>query len=59
MFKSFGADLPGFTKMVVAMSEWMQEWWYVVIGIVVGTVYVFDYFKNAPGRSIIFWIEPC
>lgn len=46
MFKSFGADLPGFTKMVVAMSEWMQAWWYVVVGIVVGCVYTFGYFKK-------------
>ncbi|TAK61686.1 type II secretion system F family protein [Methylobacter sp.] len=46
MFKSFGADLPAFTKMVVAMSEWMQAWWYIVVGIVVGTVYVFGYFKK-------------
>jgi type IV pilus assembly protein PilC len=46
MFKSFGADLPGFTKMVVAMSEWMQAWWYIIIGIVVGTVYTFGYFKK-------------
>jgi len=46
MFKSFGADLPAFTKMVVAMSEWMQAWWYIVVGIVVGTVYTFGYFKK-------------
>jgi type IV pilus assembly protein PilC len=51
MFKSFGADLPAFTKMVVAMSEWMQEWWYIVIGIVVAAVYIFGYFKK---RSIAF-----
>jgi len=46
MFKSFGADLPAFTKMVVSMSEWMQAWWYVVVGIVVATVYTFGYFKK-------------
>jgi len=46
MFKSFGADLPAFTKMVVSMSEWMQSWWYIVVGIVVGTIYVFGYFKK-------------
>ncbi|MGZ5016219.1 MAG: type II secretion system F family protein [Methylobacter sp.] len=46
MFKSFGADLPAFTKMVVSMSEWMQEWWYILVGTVVGTVYVFMYFKK-------------
>ncbi len=46
MFKSFGADLPGFTKMVVHMSEWMQAWWYIVVGVVVGAIYVFGYFKK-------------
>lgn len=46
MFKSFGADLPAFTKLVVSMSEWMQKWWYIVIAIVVGTVYIFGYFKK-------------
>jgi type IV pilus assembly protein PilC len=46
MFQSFGADLPAFTKMVVAMSEWMKAWWYIVVGIVVATVYTFGYFKK-------------
>jgi type IV pilus assembly protein PilC len=46
MFKSFGADLPAFTKMVVSMSKWMQAWWYIVVGVVVGSVYVFGYFKK-------------
>ncbi|MEQ1559303.1 MAG: type II secretion system F family protein [Methyloglobulus sp.] len=46
LFKSFGADLPAFTKMVVAMSEWMQEYWWMVIGIVVVVVYTFGYFKK-------------
>lgn len=30
-FKSFGADLPAFTQMVVSMSEWAQEWWFVIL----------------------------
>lgn len=46
LFKSFGADLPAFTKLVVAMSEWMQAYWYYLIGGIVGTVYVFTYFKK-------------
>ena len=46
MFKSFGADLPAFTRMVVNMSQWMKEWWWIVIGIVIVTVYVFSYFKK-------------
>lgn len=46
MFKSFGADLPAFTKIVVAMSEWMKAWWYVLVGTVVAIVYTFGYFKK-------------
>ncbi len=46
LFKSFGADLPAFTRMVIDMSEWMQKWWWIVIGIVVGAVYTFGYFKK-------------
>ena len=46
MFKSFGADLPAFTKMVVSMSEWMQEYWWMVIGVIVGLNYTFSYFKK-------------
>ncbi|MEQ1543698.1 type II secretion system F family protein [Methyloglobulus sp.] len=46
LFKSFGADLPAFTQMVVAMSEWMQVYWWVIIVSVVATVYTFGYFKK-------------
>jgi len=46
LFKSFGADLPSFTRMVINMSKWLQEWWWVVLGIVVGSSYVFGYFKK-------------
>lgn len=33
-FQGFGSDLPAFTKLVVAMSEWMQANWYILLGIV-------------------------
>ncbi|WP_019864891.1 type II secretion system F family protein [Methylovulum miyakonense] len=46
LFKSFGADLPAFTRMVINMSAWLQEWWYIVLGILVGAYYVFDFFKK-------------
>ena len=46
LFKSFGADLPAFTRMVIDMSEWMQNYWWIVIGIIVGAVYTFGYFKK-------------
>ncbi|MDD1618979.1 MAG: type II secretion system F family protein [Methylococcaceae bacterium] len=46
MFKSFGADLPAFTRMVVNMSEWLQEWWWIILGIIILAVYMFGYFKK-------------
>jgi type IV pilus assembly protein PilC len=32
MFSNFGAELPIFTQFVVGISEWMQEYWLIVIG---------------------------
>jgi type IV pilus assembly protein PilC len=46
MFKSFGADLPAFTRMVVTMSEWLKEWWWIVLGIIIFAIYLFGYFKK-------------
>lgn len=34
LFAGFGAELPAFTKMVVGMSEWMQTYWWAVLGII-------------------------
>ncbi|PPD22273.1 MAG: type II secretion system protein F [Methylomonas sp.] len=46
LFKGFGADLPAFTKMVIAMSRWLQEWWWVVVGVIGAVGYSFVYFKK-------------
>ncbi|CAL1239166.1 type II secretion system F family protein [Candidatus Methylocalor cossyra] len=41
LFKGFGADLPAFTKMVIGMSRFLQEYWYIVLGIMVAAGYIF------------------
>jgi type IV pilus assembly protein PilC len=46
LFESFGADLPAFTKMVIAMSEWMQANWWIILGIIIATVKTYGYFKK-------------
>ncbi len=46
MFKSFGADLPAFTRMVVNMSEWLKSWWWIILGIIIVAIYTFIYFKK-------------
>jgi type IV pilus assembly protein PilC len=38
LFTSFGADLPAFTRLVVNLSEFMQDWWWLVFGIAVGAI---------------------
>ena len=41
IFDSFGAELPALTLFVIAISEYMQAWWYIIVGAVVGGVMVF------------------
>ena len=38
LFSSFGADLPAFTRFVVNLSEFMQEWWWMVFGVAIGSI---------------------
>jgi len=38
LFTSFGADLPAFTKLVVNLSDFMRDWWWVIFGIMTGAV---------------------
>jgi type IV pilus assembly protein PilC len=51
VFKSFGADLPAFTKMIIAASDFMIGYWWLVLGIVVGIGWSFVFFKK---RSLAF-----
>ncbi len=46
LFDSFGAELPSFTLFVMGISDWMVNNWYYLVGIILITVYTFDYFKK-------------
>jgi type IV pilus assembly protein PilC len=48
LFSGFGAELPAFTQMVIGFSEWMQEWWFILVAIIAITIYTF---KEAKRRS--------
>ncbi|PSD32716.1 type II secretory pathway protein [Stenotrophomonas maltophilia] len=37
VFKSFGADLPAFTQMVVNLSRFMVSWWWLMLLVAIGT----------------------
>ena len=43
VFASFGADLPGPTLVVMAISEYFVAYWYIIFGGVGGGVYFFLY----------------
>jgi len=38
VFKSFGADLPAFTQMVVNLSRYMVSWWWLMAIVMIGSV---------------------
>ncbi|MGQ0622423.1 MAG: type II secretion system F family protein [Panacagrimonas sp.] len=46
LFEGFGADLPAFTKMVVALSDFVQDWWWAIFGSLFGGFFFFFYFKK-------------
>ena len=41
VFQSFGADLPAPTLMVMAISEFFVNWWYLIFGGIFGAIYFF------------------
>lgn len=51
MFAGFGAELPAFTQLVVNMSRFMQEWWWLVFGALLGSIYLVLFMRQ---RSEVF-----
>ena len=41
IFKSFGAELPAFTQMVIGLSRFMQHYWWVFFGGVAIAIFLF------------------
>lgn len=56
VFSGFGAELPTFTLMVIAISEFLQEWWMLVLGGIAAAVFGF---RHARKRSQRFrdWLD--
>jgi type IV pilus assembly protein PilC len=50
VFAGFGADLPAFTKMIVAASKLMVSWWWLILFIVAGSIigFMFAYKRSIP-----------
>ena len=41
VFKGFGADLPAFTQMIVDASRFLTQWWWAVLGAIIGSLAAF------------------
>jgi type IV pilus assembly protein PilC len=41
VFTSFGADLPTPTLVVMAISDFVVKWWYIIFGTLFGAIYFF------------------
>lgn len=55
LFQGFGADLPAFTAMVIAMSRWMQAKGWMLLIVVGGIAFAFTYFykRSRPMRQFL------
>ncbi|HJT98912.1 MAG TPA: type II secretion system F family protein [Rhodanobacteraceae bacterium] len=60
VFKNFGADLPAFTQMLITISDFMVHYWWLVFGILIGTIVGIvmlykrsDKFAHLVGRSML------
>ena len=49
MFKEMGAELPMPTQVVIKMSQYMQTYWYIIIGSIVGLVFALKYYYKTEG----------
>ncbi|MFM2054030.1 MAG: hypothetical protein RL456_2067 [Pseudomonadota bacterium] len=54
IFTSFGADLPTPTLMVIAMSEFFVEYWWLIFGSIGGAVYFFiESWRRSPKMQMM------
>lgn len=60
VFAGVGAELPAFTKLVINLSEALQEWWFIFLATLVAIAFAFKRahksslrFRNAVDRSLL------
>jgi len=54
MFKDFGAELPMPTKILIAVGDFMKNYWYLVIGGLIGFFIGIGYFLKTPVGKRLF-----
>jgi type IV pilus assembly protein PilC len=55
VFKGFGAELPAFTKLIVAASKFLVAWWWLMLLVAVGAIvgFIFAYKRSVPLQHAI------
>ena len=55
VFAGFGADLPAFTLMVIGISEFAQQWWFVIALGIAGAIsgLIFVHKRSKPFREAL------
>lgn len=54
MFEGSGSELPGPTAMVIAMSDFAQSYWWIILGIIFVCIFAFrQFYKTERGRWMI------
>ncbi|MDE7277077.1 MAG: type II secretion system F family protein [Lachnospiraceae bacterium] len=53
MFEQLGAELPGITLAVIAMSDFLKNYWFIIIPVVIGAFFLIKaYAKTYSGRHL-------
>jgi type IV pilus assembly protein PilC len=60
IFEGFGAELPAFTRMVIGLSQLLQDYWLIVLGAVIAAIFLFkrayknsEKFRNWLDRALL------
>lgn len=54
MFNDLGTELPGITKAVVAMSDFVTGYWYIVIAVIAAIVIAIKLYKQTDSGQMFF-----
>jgi type IV pilus assembly protein PilC len=60
IFEGFGAELPAFTLMVIGLSQILQDYWLIVLGVLIAAIFLFrrtyktsEKFRNWLDRALL------
>ena len=46
MFEEIGSELPAYTKVILAVSDFIRKYWYIIIGVIVAVIAAYKYYKK-------------